>query len=235
MSDVVKLSGGNKLPATDTSVDPFLSYGGGGGITGGGPLLIYSKGEYYRGIDREEVPVGSRCVFFMPGVQTGWRKWMDNRPVEEDMALLVDRPQIPPRNSLGDTDQALWGGRDPWQESIIVEVADRFGEKYQFPLSGVGAIRAGKQLCAEFGKGRRSRPGCLPLVTLGTDSYQHASYGKIHFPVFTIVGWVDDESLEPMEDLGGGDTPPLPAALTRAAEPPPKPMASKQSVRSPRF
>jgi len=239
MSDVVKLNGGNQLPATEAP-DPFLTYGGGGGSsTAGAELLIYSKGEYYHGLDRVDVPLGTRMVFFMPGLRSGWRKWEANRIADEDMMLLVERPRVPLRNSLGDTDMRSWeGGRDPWQESIIVDVANGSGERFTMPLSGVGGIQAGKQLCVDYGKGRRSRPGCLPLVELQSASYQHDKYGKIHKPILSIVGWVDEETLEPVEDIamssGDLDKPPFPKAASVAAEPL-KPLAGKPSARAPRF
>ena len=90
----------------------------------------------------------------------------------------------------------------------MFDVTDGSGEQYAFPLSGVGGIRAAKALILDYGKGRRSRPGQLPLVELQSGSYPHPKYGKIHHPILTIVGWVDEDSLKPVEDVGGdGDMP----------------------------
>ena len=34
-------------------------------------------------------------------------------------------------------------------------------------------------------------PKCVPVVTLGSESYKHAKYGKINNPIFTVVRWVE--------------------------------------------
>ena len=203
------MTDGNGKDVTLPGIDPFVSYGGGGsGITGGAQLLIYSKGEYNYGIDRVNLPLGTKMVFNVPGVMAGYRKWVNNQIASEDMELLVDRPRLPPRNNYDATDTREWeGNRDPWQETIVFDVTDGQGETYAFPLSGVGGVRAAKALILDYGKGRRSRPDQLPLVQLDSGSYPHPKYGKIHHPILSIVGWVDGDSLSPVEDVAGGDLP----------------------------
>ena len=196
----------------DPSTDPFFIAGNGGGTSGGGALLLYSKGEYNIGIDRVVVPLGTKIVGFLPGVRHGYRKWVGSAIAGEEMHLVVEQPRMPARNTLGDTDRAFWeAGRDPWQETIAFDAMMADGEKYTLPLSGVGGVRAGRLLIQEYAKARRGRPGQLPLIELRSDSYQHPQYGKVHFPVLPIVGWVDEDSLEPVEDVGGDESIPFEA------------------------
>ena len=219
-------------------IDPFLSYGGGSGITGGSQLLIYSKGEYNCGMDRFNLPLGTKVVINVPTVRSGYRKWVGNVIADEDMQLLVDRPRLPPRSQYDATDTREWeGNRDPWQETIVFDVVASDGEQYAFPMSGVGGVRAAKALILDYGKGRRSRPGQLPLVELQSGSYPHPKFGKIHHPMLPIVGWVDEATMEPVEDVGGGDLPfdPPAASVIPPTEKPVPAAAEAKKTRAPRF
>ena len=74
------MNDGNGKDLSLPGIDPFVSYGGGGsGITGGAQLLIYSKGEYNYGIDRVNLPLGTKMVFNLPAVRAGYRKWVNNQ------------------------------------------------------------------------------------------------------------------------------------------------------------
>jgi len=67
-----------------------------------------------------------------------------------------------------------------------------------------------------------SHPGGLPVVEISGDSYLHKNpeYGRIHKPIFKIVGWEGgeggaDEGYEPPQFLKGTTVPAAPKAKTK--------------------
>jgi hypothetical protein len=98
-----------------------------------------------------------------------------------------------------------------------------------------------------YGQEYRQRPGMVPIVELGGDSYMHSNtlYGLIHTPVLTVVGWTNADAIEtegeqPVEQIA----PPQPAPQGRqraanptqgAAAPPTTSTTRSPSSRAPRF
>jgi hypothetical protein len=198
-----------------TGVDPFASYGAKVGKTG--QYLSFNRaGEFVFGQSQEELKAGARLVANMPGLRIGWRRWFANQVTDDLTEPLVESPQIAPRNTLGDMDQALWEKdnegkpRDPWQLTNILDLSD--GEQtYIYSTGSKGGINAIGRLCAAYGKERRMRPGMLPIITLGRDSYNHPIFKKMYVPEFKIVGWTDEENPS-LDGVVEPDEPPAPTA-----------------------
>lgn len=240
MTDIYDTMHRTGSAVTTTGGDPYAAYGAKVGTQG--TFLSFQNGEFQAGQDKTELPVGTRLVANMPGLRVGWQRWSGGRVVEDRTQLLTDRIEPASRDTLGYDDESLWerpeptkarpnpDARDPWQLSNILEMADSEGEVYIFATSGKGAIGAIGRLCKEYGKQYRQRPGLAPIIELGRDSYIHKEYGKQYVPVFTIVDWADENTLEP---IGEADDVPLPlieegqnkppaAAGQRAANPTPQ-------------
>jgi hypothetical protein len=70
------------------------------------------------------------------------------------------------------------------------------GAEYTYSTSSVGGVRACKKLVGNFVKQIKAAPettaGCLPVVELGVQSYQHPDRkrGTIFNPVLTGIDWV---------------------------------------------
>lgn len=195
----------------DGDVDPFLAYGQANAFVEG-QFLSFKAGEWLYGMNQEVLPIGTKLAVNMAGMRVGWRRWEDRQVVDDRTSLLTDRVPLPPRQSLGDTDQAMWDKldgrpRDPWQLTSIVEMIDGAGEKYIYATGSFGGRKCLGELCVAYGKERRLRPGQVPLVALGADTYEHKAYGRTWEPKLPIVGWAHEDTLEPVED-----TPPLPPA-----------------------
>ena len=243
----------SSLPSLNGEVDPFAAYGQAHAFPEG-QFLSYKNGEWLYGMNSELLPIGTKVAVSMHGMRVGWRKW-ENRMVTDDRtALLTEmKPQLP-RAALGDTDERMWDSlngrpRDPWQMTSIVEMIDGAGEKYIYATGSYGGRKCLGELCTAFAKERRLRPGQLPLVALGADSYDHKLYGKTWEPKLTIVGWVDETTLEPIEDApplpeagNGGGKAPVKTAEAAADEPPfdvkpaaRQPAAKPAEKKAPRF
>lgn len=246
MSDITKRNG--NLPATQ--FDPFLAFSGMGGREEG-QYLSFSHGEWLFGQDKTVMPMGTKLVANMPGLRYGWRRWRDNKPVDDLRRLVIERSptDVESRSSLGDHDKSLWdvmNGRpvDPWQLTMTVEMTDGQGEKYILSMQAVTHVPTMMALATTYGKEGRMRPGQLPLVELGASYFMHSDskIGKVHTPVLKVVGWVDGDTLEPVEDVGGTDAIPFDVPKTAAAPPVKnldgstvKPDGEQKKTRPPRF
>lgn len=192
-------NGGGAVAVTD-GYDPYARYGE--QAAGNKTFLKFQKGDYTFGQNDEEMAIGTRLVANMAGLKAGWQKWEGGKPTGEEMELVASGRQAPKRPELGDTDQALWETddqgrpRDPWQFTNVLGLKDAAsGEEYTFSTGSRGGIGAIGQLCREFGKVYRMKPGFLPVIELQVDSYKHAQYGKVFTPVLKLVDWVKEDDL----------------------------------------
>ena len=198
MSDLVKT--GSNLPTNQTD-DPFQRYGEQSRRTSiVGKLLKFSKGDWTAGEHNDVVADGTRFVANMDQLLTGWVRWSDSKPTDHVMGRVVDGYQPPRRDTLGDLDEDMWDTfddgrpRDPWQPTnylLLEGTGKQKGELYTFTTSSRGGLNAIGDFCMKYGKVRRQRPNDYPIVEIGQSSYPHPNknYGRIKYPVFTIVGW----------------------------------------------
>lgn len=168
-----------------------------------GRLLKFSKGDWLAGEDAEEMERGYKLVAQMDTLSIGWIKWVDSKPEQQIMGLVVEGYQPPRRADLGDLDKGLWEvdvtsgqPRDPWQFSnylICKEVGKKGDEEnlYTMAASSRGGINAIGDLCKTYGKKMREMPDEYPVIALGVDSYEHSNkaFGRIKVPVLEVVAW----------------------------------------------
>jgi hypothetical protein len=178
-----------------------------------GELLKFSKGEYLAGKDGRELEVGARLVAAMDTLAVGWQCWRGGAVAASEVGLVANGFKPPRRNELGDLDAAQWEAdndgqpRDPWQFSnqlLMVDPAS--GAVFTFVTSSRGGLNAVGSLAKAYGVNHGAR---FPLIELGVGSYQHRdrSFGRIKFPIFDVLSWVDKEkTLKAIEQAGlGGD------------------------------
>lgn len=206
-----------------TGADPYAAYGAKVGTQG--TFLTFKNGEYLAGQDAKEVPLATRVAANMAGLRIGWRRWMADQLTDDLTEPLIEQPHVAHRNTLGDLDQSLWErdaktnvARDPWQLTNVLEFVNSEGENFIYSTGSKGGIGAIGRLCKEYGKLYRQRPGQVPIVELGRDSYMHKEFGKTYFPVFTIVDWADENALT-VENAGdvGEAAPPAPVQESKPA------------------
>jgi hypothetical protein len=171
--------------ANDQSQRPFA-----------GDLLIFSKhGNWECGQDRTDVEEGTRMVAHMPSIKRGWVKWRDNTPVATIMGLVAEGFRPPPREELGDLDENEWEEmpdgkpRDPWQLTNHVLLCDLEGQLFTFITSSKGGMSAVGELAKKYAQRRRMKPDEIPVIELGSRSYDHKVYGQTYAPVLHIAGW----------------------------------------------
>jgi hypothetical protein len=205
------------------SANPFEAYGLAASTRRiVGKLLKFSKGDFLAGQDADEVKIGTRVVPIMASLQSGYIKWLDNTAVEHVMGPIAEGYVPPRRDTLGDTDESQWEtddrgeARDPWQltNQIGMVSVDDPKDVFTFATSSRGGMGAIGELCKTYGRHMREAPDQYPVVELGVGSYQHRdkSFGRIKFPTFAIVDWVDAKAYvaayeEARGSDGGGSAP----------------------------
>jgi hypothetical protein len=191
---------GQRSLATPEGRNAFESYGQQMSMTSiTGTLIKFNKGDWVTG-DDEDLEEGTELVANMDALMVGWIKWIDQRPAEQIMGPVAEAYQPPRRSELGDTDQSQWEQdqdgrpRDPWQLSnyiVMKEPGQDASEAnlYTFATSSKGGLGALGALCKVYGKEMRTRPDDYPIVKLGSDHYNHATFGRTYVPVFDVIGW----------------------------------------------
>ena len=193
-----------------------------------------NTGDITFGSDDEELPVGSRIVVDMHGLQFGWTCWVESQ-VEEEILKLVTEGKPPFEHELKDHGP-YDDPDDGWRESaafpaVLLEYGEdanheTVGTKLLFKTSTGGAVRSVKKLSGAYGKLFTQHMGELPIVELQTESYipKQKKHGKKWSLLFKIVGWISEDELagltlgadEDERDYAPEPTP-APARAARAA------------------
>jgi hypothetical protein len=192
---------GTTAVATQPAYDPYAAYGQ-EAASGGGDFLKFSKVEWVRGQNSDEVALGTRLAANMAELSIGWIRWGDGKPLERKLGLLAQGHKPEARDALGFANQTEWEtdkeGKpiDPWSFTNELPVADpETGEQMTMSMSSKGGIGAIGNLCKAYGKEYRQCEGLIPIIELGRDSYVHREYSKVYVPVVTIVDWVENGSV----------------------------------------
>ena len=217
--------------------DPYAAYARKNQRGAGAHYLSFKNGEFLYGQSNTELPLGTQLLANMEGLRVGWRRWYNSQLTDDMTEPLIDRPRIPSREQLGDNDPSMWERdrdgrpRDPWVQTNVLDFIDANGDKYIFATSSKGGLGAIAELCEAYSTGRRQHPEATPVVEIGKDFYDHATYGKTYFPVFKVVGWRAPAELVPGQDE---EEIPFDDPADRAPEKIPEP--TKQQAKSkPRF
>lgn len=191
----------NTAVATAQGYDPYAAYGQ-EAASGGGDFLKFSKGEWLKGQNQDEVALGTRYAANMAELSIGWIRWDDGKPAERRFGLLAHGHRPETRDQLGYQDESEWEqdqeGKaiDPWTFTNELPCADpETGEQVTFSASSKGGIGAIGNLCKAYGREYRQRDGMVPIIELGRDSYMHPVYKKTYVPVLSIVNWVENGSV----------------------------------------
>jgi hypothetical protein len=166
-----------------------------------GRLLRFKDGDYlYRSGDAEpEVGKDTELVVSVDSLEHGWIKWIDKRPVERKMGLVVEGFRAPTRPELGDMDKDMWPRDertdkpiDPWQRTVHVVMYDRTrdADSEDGLFTFVTSSHGGRRAIQDLAKQAKKHMDQNPVVRLEEDVYTHSKLGyRIKVPVFKIVSW----------------------------------------------
>jgi hypothetical protein len=195
----------NAVAIPEASVSAFERYAADPGDVFGDYLLFNGKtGDWTAGKDKREVPLGTKLIALLSETAVGFLRW-NNGSAEKALMPLSSDPNLKElRKSLGDLDADAWEEetfagmpKDPWQEAILLPLVDPESlDAFTFSTSSFGGRKAAKRLIRACIKQVRAAPetttGHLPLIELGTSSYQHSNnkIGTIYAPKFEVLDWV---------------------------------------------
>jgi hypothetical protein len=163
-------------------------------IAGGGKpfLRMLKSSEWVFGAGNDDVQEGSHWVVNIMSLAHGWCCWVDtgegqkNELQGEVMASMMEpKPLRPP--PIYTTPYAEQRGF----ELKCLDGADA-GVEVSYKTASVGGMRGVDALLVEIQKQLAADPSHpCPVLTLGSDYYDHTKWGRIYTPVFTVTGWAD--------------------------------------------
>lgn len=154
-------------------------------------LRLLRDGIWVYGPDDVEVQEGSLWAINPFSLAMGYAAWGEEKTalagtlVGERMALITE-PQVDP-NSLPDHQHAPW--RAQVQFDAVCLNGDDVGVTVRYKTTSTGGRRAFAGLVQEVSNQADNGDQIVPVVSLGTDSYQHKQYGRTYVPVFDIAEW----------------------------------------------
>jgi hypothetical protein len=188
-----------------------------------GKLIRFTKGEYLRGIDAEEVPEGSLFTLACDLTMRGFIYWLDGKPADQRVVRIASGTPLPRREDMGHMDKSVWPSdgkgpvRDPVQPVMYLPMMSQEGELCTFTTGSKGGMDLINRTLRRYATHTRRYPDDYPMIRLAVDSYQHSdrSIGKVFVPDFAPAGYINRaEFMEALEAVGVAvDTPEKAAAL----------------------
>lgn len=163
-----------------------------------GQLVKFSKeGKFVIKETDEEISPDTAFLALCDETLIGWVKFNgDDAPPDRVQGLLYDGFVMPPRTSLGDTDETRWpeglSGQptDPWQHQICLVLQEPSTEAlYTFATSSITGRRAVGNLLRQYDRMRKKDADSYPVVKLRPSGFQHKDdrVGWVHTPSFAVI------------------------------------------------
>jgi hypothetical protein len=197
-------------PVTDDPVQDYLDTYTVPTIPGT-QIRFNGKDAKYVLLNGDPVPLEDTDTFVFLSDQI-WGGWIKSARDGETLptriqGLLTDGFRLPPRNTLGDTDESQWEiglsakAEDPWKHQIII-LLQKIGadELYSFIATNPTSRGAVTDLINHTQRRKRSGKDDYPIVRLGTSSFERRTPPKVKVvkPHFTIIGHQKkDEVIDP--------------------------------------
>ena len=147
-------------------------------------------GDWVYGAAQDPLPKNTKFAVNLQSFMKGVIAWADTTngspasKLEEVMVPVTAPPVDPgpaPSGSRGWDKQLGFSGK------VLGGKLD--GLDLQFKGNSDGALRGVSALMTACAEGMDAHSGCMPVITLSSTSYKHASYGKIFKPEFAIDHW----------------------------------------------
>jgi hypothetical protein len=184
------------VPDNRSDADRFLDDQAGGGLVGRA-VKFTKDGAFEISDTSEHIDQETDFVVLADQTLTGWIKFNGKgAPPDRIMGLFYGEPRFipPPRESLGDTDEAAWEQginglpADPWQLqfNVVLQHAQSL-ELFTFVTSSKTGRRAVGNLLKHY---QRMPQEFYPVVRLKAGGFQHRDerVGWVHAPAFAVVG-----------------------------------------------
>lgn len=230
MNNAVTTQHNSLASAVDQDYDPFADdQEDVGGYQGQFLSFSGKTGEYTFGEDEDEIEPGTTAYVDIQNLARGWICWDDGEVLDETMVRWLDGPPMPKRDLQDHGPHEEEG--DGWKQQIVVPMYipdedDRFLLKLSSSSGYRNLVRFFQK---DYGKEWKKHIGSdglpqVPVIKLDVDSFKakDKKIGKIYYPDFEIVDWVDysevaskisgsDDDGEDSSDYDDDETPKRPA------------------------
>jgi hypothetical protein len=173
------------------------------GGTAGRLIAFNGSSGIHRTLDDDvEVPAGRKFIAVLDQCQRGYVKFNEGAPPTLAMVRLGEDTDIPAREELGDNDPAEWpinqlSGQpdDPWKLQIIFPLigCDDDSGIFGYVARGPVALNAAGDLLGRFRYSHKRHRGLVPVIELGSGTYQSKKFGPRPKPILKIVDWVNPD------------------------------------------
>ena len=213
---VIPASAGGNLPAMPdkrTSVEKFLDEEAPNRLVG--RRIDFSKeGEFIIADTEEAIAAEREFLALCAETLIEFIKFNgEGVPPTQIAVLLYEGGELPPRESLGDLDEAQWPiglsgkSEDPWKRGTYIVLQNVATHEYfTFVTRSKTGRTAAATLLRHYERLRKTHPGECPIVRLKTGGFEHkdSRVGWVKTPVFVTVGRSKvDTSSRPDTSLGG--------------------------------
>jgi hypothetical protein len=186
-------------------------------------LRLLKDGDWVFGQEDNAIAQGTEAVINPLSIKHGYSCWTNRQPGQgknESMGeIMVGLNQhLQPVHELPQHTDPATGNTCPWKDQLSMDVKFVSGKhkntQVMWKVSSVGGLNAAKGILdAILGRLDEDTPFVCPIVTLESDHYKHATYGKTYTPKIEVVGWMDLEGNEEGDDKVEG-----PAAVARVTK-----------------
>ena len=207
---------------------------------GGSPYLrLLKDGDWVFGQEDNAVAKGTEAVINPISIKHGYSCWTNRQPGQgknESLGEIMVGLNQPLQmiHELPQHSDPVTGTPAPWKDQMALDLkfvsGKHKGTQVQWKVSSVGGLNAARVILdAVLAKLDEGTAFVCPIVSLDSDFYKHATYGKTYTPKIEVVGWMD---LEGNEEEGEDDGAPEPVTAKLAApEPEPAPAVEEEAPR----
>ena len=163
--------------------------------TGQQYLRMGKDGTFVFGKDDNVVASGTEAIINIMSLQHGYTAWTNKQPGQGKNELRgeIMRPistELPHVSALEQYTDAEW--KDQVQADLKFLDGKHKGTQVTYKGSSRGALSAMREVIdAAADALDRDDEYCFPVVSVGSDSYKHTTYGKTFVPKFGIIGWAN--------------------------------------------
>jgi hypothetical protein len=168
-----------------------------------GYVKFGKDGSWSFGVDNVELKPGTEVAINPLSIKSGYSSWTDYEPKLKKKNELVGEflvplgAPLPPKHTMKDT------GWD-WRDLRVIEMKVLNGphkdKELIFSTTSDGGLRAIKAILDQVIIQLDEDPDYIvPVVTLGSSSYEHKQWGKTYTPVMDVIDFMsmDGEAAEP--------------------------------------
>ena len=201
MSNIVKFGNAN-LPTAASLAESLRKLDTDASV--GSVILKMDKtGHWVYGADQTEIDKNGRWAVNPFSFVHGFIAWGEGEVLGEKMVSITE--------PLPELDVPPPGAKRGWEPQVGMSVKCLDGEdagvEARYTVTSVGGKRAMHQLAMEVAdQVEKDQETPVAVVNLGSEYYQHKSYGRVYTPVFDVIDWISLDGEAPVAEEANADT-----------------------------